>query len=41
MEIYPDYKEMLRLFGAHKVSYVIVGGYARVVFRIYDLGFTI
>jgi len=28
MEIYPDFKELLRLFGAHKVSYVIVGGYA-------------
>lgn len=28
MEIQRDYKELLELFNAHKVEYVIVGGYA-------------
>lgn len=28
MEIYPDYKELFRLFNDHKVRYIIVGSYA-------------
>jgi len=28
MEIYPDFKELLELFNAQKVEYVIVGGHA-------------
>lgn len=28
MEIQPDFKELLALFNAHKVDYLIVGGYA-------------
>ncbi len=28
MEILKDFKELLGLFGAHKVEYLIVGGYA-------------
>ncbi len=28
MEIQPDFKELLELFNAHKVKYLIVGGYA-------------
>jgi hypothetical protein len=28
MEIQPDFKELLGLFNAHKVEYIIVGGYA-------------
>ncbi|KAA3617000.1 MAG: hypothetical protein D8M58_04615 [Calditrichaeota bacterium] len=28
MEVQPDFKELLKLFNAHKVEYVIVGGYA-------------
>jgi len=28
MELYPDFKELLALFNAHGVEYVIVGGYA-------------
>lgn len=28
MEIQPDFKELLALFNAHKVEYIIVGGYA-------------
>lgn len=28
MEVQPDFKELLELFNAHKVEYVIVGGYA-------------
>jgi len=28
MEIYPDFRELLALFHAHGVEYVIVGGYA-------------
>ena len=28
MEIQPDFKELLALFNEHRVSYVIVGGYA-------------
>mgnify|MGYP001583415572 CR=1 FL=1 len=28
MEIQPDFKELLALFNAHKVNYLIVGGYA-------------
>jgi len=28
MEIQKDFKELLELFGAHKVEYLIVGGYA-------------
>ena len=29
MEIYRDFKELLELFNARKVEYVVVGGYAR------------
>ncbi len=28
MEVQPDFKELLELFNAHKVDYIIVGGYA-------------
>jgi hypothetical protein len=28
MEIQPDFKDLLELFNAHKVEYLIVGGYA-------------
>ncbi|MFO7891769.1 MAG: nucleotidyltransferase [bacterium] len=28
MEIQPDFKDLLELFNAHKVKYIIVGGYA-------------
>jgi len=28
MEIYPDFRDLLTLFNAHRVEYVIVGGYA-------------
>jgi len=28
MELYPDFKELLELLNAHKVDYLIVGGYA-------------
>jgi len=28
MEVQQDFKELLKLFNAHKVEYVIVGGYA-------------
>jgi len=28
MEIQPDFRELLRLFNAHKVNYLIVGAYA-------------
>jgi len=28
MEIQNDFKELLELFNAHKVEYLIVGGYA-------------
>ena len=28
MEVQPDFKELLELFNAHKVKYLIVGGYA-------------
>ena len=28
MEIQPDFRDLLELFNAHKVSYIIVGGYA-------------
>jgi len=28
MEIQKDFKELLELFNAHKVEYLIVGGYA-------------
>ncbi len=28
MEVQQDFKELLELFNAHKVQYVIVGGYA-------------
>jgi hypothetical protein len=28
MEVQQDFKELLRLFNAHDVAYVIVGGYA-------------
>ena len=28
MDIQPDFKELLALFNAHKVKFVIVGGYA-------------
>ena len=28
MEVQPDFKELLKLFNAHKVDYIIVGGYA-------------
>jgi len=28
MEVQPDFRDLLRLFNAHKVEYVIVGGYA-------------
>ncbi len=28
MELYPDFKELLELFNAQKVEYLIVGGYA-------------
>jgi len=28
MEVQPDFRELLALFNAHKVKYVIVGGYA-------------
>lgn len=28
MKIHPDFKELLELFNAHKVEYLIVGGYA-------------
>ena len=28
MEVQPDFKELLELFNAHKVEYMIVGGYA-------------
>ena len=28
MEVQPDFKELLALFNAHKVNYLIVGGYA-------------
>jgi hypothetical protein len=28
MEIYPDFRDLLRLFNAHAVEFVIVGGYA-------------
>ncbi len=28
MELYPDFKELLELFNAQKVEYIIVGGYA-------------
>ena len=28
MELYPDFKELLALFNAHRVEYLIVGGYA-------------
>ncbi len=28
MEVQPDFKELLELFNAHKVEYVIIGGYA-------------
>ncbi len=28
MEVQPDFKELLALFNEHRVSYVIVGGYA-------------
>lgn len=28
MEIQPDFKDLLGLFNAHKVEYIIVGGYA-------------
>jgi hypothetical protein len=28
MEVQPDFRELLALFNAHKVEYVIVGGYA-------------
>jgi hypothetical protein len=28
MEIQQDFKELLELFNAHKVKYIIVGGYA-------------
>ena len=28
MEVQPDFKELLALFNAHKVDYLIVGGYA-------------
>ena len=28
MEIQEDFKELLELFNAHKVEYLIVGGYA-------------
>ena len=28
MEIQPDFKDLLELFNAHKVEYIIVGGYA-------------
>ena len=26
--MYPDFKELLSIFNAHKVKYLIVGGYA-------------
>ncbi len=28
MEIQQDFKDLLELFNAHKVEYIIVGGYA-------------
>lgn len=28
MEVQPDFRELLALFNAHKVDYIIVGGYA-------------
>ncbi|MBX3355224.1 MAG: hypothetical protein KF724_05960 [Phycisphaeraceae bacterium] len=28
MDIYPDFRDPLTLFNAHRVEYVIVGGYA-------------
>lgn len=28
MEVQPDFRELLALFNAHKVEYIIVGGYA-------------
>ena len=28
MEVQPDFKELLALFNAHRVEYMIVGGYA-------------
>jgi len=28
MEIQKDFKELLELFNAHKVEYLVVGGYA-------------
>jgi len=28
MEVQPDFRELLALFNEHRVSYVIVGGYA-------------
>lgn len=28
MEVQQDFKELLKLFNAHKVDYMIVGGYA-------------
>jgi len=31
MEIQKDFKELLDLFNAHKVEYLVVGGYALVL----------
>ncbi|MFW6133460.1 MAG: hypothetical protein ACOC8F_06140 [Planctomycetota bacterium] len=28
MEIYPDFRDLLALFNAHEVAYLVVGGYA-------------
>ena len=28
MEVQPDFKELLELFNAHRVDYLVVGGYA-------------
>ena len=28
MEVQPDFRDLLALFNAHKVDYIIVGGYA-------------
>ena len=28
MEVQPDFRDLLKLFNAHKVEYVVIGGYA-------------
>jgi hypothetical protein len=32
MEVQPDFRDLLALFNAHKVEYMIVGGYALAIF---------